>query len=56
MSQERGISRVVGFNRRTISSNEVGVLGMSPQVLPQFRLTLLRKLVHLIDILSRRET
>ena len=44
------------FNPRTISSNEVGVTGMSPQALPQFELPLIRNLQHLINILIGRKT
>jgi hypothetical protein len=40
------------FNWRTIPSNEVGVLGMSPQGLPQFELLLVRNFCTSQTILS----
>src|ERR1035441_6318640 len=43
------------FNWRTIPSNEVGVLGMSPQGLPQFELLLIRNFCTSQTILSGRE-
>jgi|SRR5450631_1313751 len=43
------------FNWLTITSNEVGVLGMSPQGLPQFELLLIRNFRTSQTILSGRE-